>query len=184
MFLVWKQQDSESHQFEFMRGRTACAGVNFVRRNFPEEMPGFFTGAVVDNFLFTDSSRARRLSMRQGAGKIKHLSGKILWIQQWVMEGKIVLVQVPTLWNLSDIGTKPLSGQRMKLLMHELNMAHGDCSELVGKDEFEEQCQRHGHGKQVTKLAKAVAQVMLLAGLGSNQMVLQEWSWTTRSNAQ
>ena len=100
------------------------------------------------------------------------------------MEGKIVLVQVPTLWNLSDIGTKPLSGQRMKLLMHELNMAHGDCSELVGKDEFEEQCQQHGHGKQVTKLATAVAQVMLLAGLGSNQMVLQEWSWTTRSNAQ
>ena len=47
-------------------------------------------------------------------------------------------------------------------------MAHGDCSELVGKDEFEEQCQRHGHGKQVAKLAKAVAQVMLLAGLGSN----------------
>jgi hypothetical protein len=70
--------------------------------------------------------------MRQGAGKIKHLSGKILWIQQWVMEGKIVLVQVPTLWNLSDIGTKLLSGQRMKLLMHELTMAHGDCSGLVG----------------------------------------------------
>ena len=56
----------------------------------------------------------------------------------------------------------------MKLLMHELNMAHGDCSELVGKDEFEEQCQRHGHGKQVTKLVKAVAQVMLLPGLESN----------------
>lgn len=41
------------------------------------------------------------------------------------MEGKIVLVQVPTLWNLADIGTKPFPGQRMKLLMHELNMAHG-----------------------------------------------------------
>ena len=59
----------------------------------------FLTGAVVDHFLFTDSPSARQLSMRQGAGKIKHLSGKILWIQQWVMEGKNVLVQVPTLWT-------------------------------------------------------------------------------------
>ena len=92
----------------------------------------FLTGAVVDHFLFTDSSSARQLSMRQVADKIKHLSGTILWIQQWVMEGKIVLVQVLTLWNLSDIGTKLLSGQRMKLLMHELTMAHGDCSGLVG----------------------------------------------------
>jgi len=38
-----------------------------------------------------------------------------------------VLVQAPTLWNLSGIGTKAFSGQRMKLLMHELNMARGDC---------------------------------------------------------
>jgi len=41
--------------------------------------------------------------MRQGAGKIKHLSGKILWIQQWVMEGKNVLVQVPTLWTFKTL---------------------------------------------------------------------------------
>ena len=46
--------------------------------------------------------------------------------------------RAPTLWNLLDIGTKPLSGQRIKLLMHELNMAHGDGSGLVGQDEFEE----------------------------------------------
>jgi len=55
--------------------------------------------------------------------------------------------RAPTLWNLLDIGTKPLSGQRIKLLMHELNMAHGDGSGLVGQDEFEEQCQHHGNGK-------------------------------------
>ena len=120
----------------------------------------------MDHFLFTDSSCARQLSMRQGTDKNKHLSDKILWIQQWVMEGKIVLVQVPTLWNLADIGTKPFPGQRMKLLMHDLNMAHGDCSGLVGQDEFEEQCQRHGYGKQVAKLAKAVARMM--SGLGSS----------------
>ena len=37
----------------------------------------FLTGAVVDHFLFTDSSCARQLSMRQGTDKNKHLSDKI-----------------------------------------------------------------------------------------------------------
>ena len=66
----------------------------------------FLTGAVIDHFLFTDSSSARQLAMRQGMGKVKHISGKILWVQQWVMEGKIMLIQIPTLWNLADLGTK------------------------------------------------------------------------------
>jgi len=68
---------------------TLCDGI-FLRRCLV-----FLTGAVVDHFLFTDSSSARQLSMQQGAGKIKHLSGKILWIQQWVMEGKISLMLTP-----------------------------------------------------------------------------------------
>ena len=52
MLLVWKQLDSESHQFEFMRGRTACAGVNFMRWNFPEEMPGVFDRSCGGSFSF------------------------------------------------------------------------------------------------------------------------------------
>jgi len=81
---------------------TLCDG-NFLRRCLQ-----FLTGAVIDHFLFTDSSSVRQLAMRRGTGKVKRLSGKILWVQQWVMEGKIVLIQIPTLWNLADLGTKSL----------------------------------------------------------------------------
>ena len=140
---------------------TFCDGI-FLRRCLQ-----FLTGAVIDHFLFTDSSSARQLAMRQGTEKVKHLSGKILWVQQWVMEGKIVLIQIPTLWNLADLGTKSLGGQRIKLLLHELNVAHGDGSELVGQEEYDQQCNRHSGGKQLTKLAKSIARILLVAGLES-----------------
>ena len=69
----------------------------------------FLTDSDVEHFLLVVSSSARQIAMRQGAGKLKHVSGKLLWIQQIVMEGKVQLVQLPTLWNLADAGTKPLA---------------------------------------------------------------------------
>ena len=53
--------------------------------------------------MFTDSSSGRQLAMRQGAGKVKHLSGNVFWIQNAVRNGVVNLSQIPTAWNLSDI---------------------------------------------------------------------------------
>jgi hypothetical protein len=55
--------------------------------------------------------------------EMKHVAGRIRWIQQVVREGSVQLVQVSTAWNLSDIGTKPLGGNPLRLLLHEINMA-------------------------------------------------------------
>ena len=46
----------------------------------------FITRATIEHYLLTDSSSARQLAARQGVGKIKHLSAKILWIQNLVQE--------------------------------------------------------------------------------------------------
>ena len=105
--------------------------------------------------------------MRQGTGKVKHLSGKILWIQDAVREGLIQLIQIPTLWNLSDIGTKALGIQRIRLLLHELNVAAGDGFAVVGEPEYQAQVERHGGGRQVSKLVKQIARVLVLMGLES-----------------
>ena len=43
--------------------------------------------------------------MRLGPGKLKHVAGRILWIQQTVSEGSVHLAQVSIAWNLSDLGT-------------------------------------------------------------------------------
>ena len=57
-----------------MRWCQLCAMI------FSEEMPRVFDRSCGGPFPFYRFPN-RQLSMRQGAGKIKHLSGKILWIQ-------------------------------------------------------------------------------------------------------
>ena len=70
----------------------------------------------------TDSSSARQLAAKQGVGKVRHLDGKIFWIQQHVLQGDVHLQQLPTVWNVSDLCTKALNQKRVKLLLHELNV--------------------------------------------------------------
>ena len=139
---------------------TLCDGI-FLRRCLE-----FLTGAVIEHYLFTDSSSAKQLASRQGVGKVKHIAGKLLWIQDAVSQQQVALVQVPTLWNLSDIGTKPLGTKRLRLLLHELgvSMEEGNC--IVGQAEYEEQSSRHGGGREVAVLAKNIARILVMMGLG------------------
>ena len=63
----------------------------------------FISNAVVFHFLLTDSSSARQLCAKQGVGKLRHVSGKILWIQQHVFTGDVKILQIPTEWNVADL---------------------------------------------------------------------------------
>eukprot|EP00435_Cladocopium_sp_Y103_P041733 s2725_g11.t1 len=69
-------------------------------------------GEPVEQAHFTDNSAARQLASRHGVGKIRHLSGKILWVQDLVFNKKLTLAQIPTMWNYSEIGAKPLARNR------------------------------------------------------------------------
>ena len=69
-------------------------------------------------------ARQGNLASRQGVGKVRHLSGKILWVQEKVFDGTVSLRQVPTVWNVADIGTKCLGQQRMMVLMHETGLVY------------------------------------------------------------
>jgi hypothetical protein len=128
----------------------------------------FVFNAEVEHVLFTDSSSGRQLAMRQRTGKVKHLSGKVLWIQDAVRNGIIQLSQIPAMWNVSDIGTKALGVQRTQLLLHELNIASSPDFFVVGMPEYERQCQRHGGNKQLTKLVKHVTRILVMMGLESS----------------
>ena len=99
----------------------------------------FRTGALLEHFLSTGSLSARQLATRQGVGKVKHISGKLLWVQDSVLNKQVALVQEPTVWNLSDIGTKPLAARRVRLLLRELGVATDEGQYPVGHDEFEQQ---------------------------------------------
>ena len=131
----------------------SCDGI-YLRR-----CVKFLTNSDVEHVLLVESSSAQQIAMRQGPGKLKHVSGKLLWIHQVVMEGKVQLVQLPTLWNIADAGTKPLGAKRIQMLLH--CMGH----QTMGQEEYEFQLQKHGTSKQVNALTKNIARVILLWAL-------------------
>ena len=77
-----------------------------------------------------DSSSATQFHSRQGSGKIRHLSGKILWVRAKVQGNEVV-----TLLNLGDIGTKPLSRKPLRAFMGETGMICVESGEAVGAPE-------------------------------------------------
>ena len=105
---------------------------------------------------FTDSSSARQLCNRQGCGKTRHLSGKILWVQDIDMSRtqQTELAQVPDMFNLSDIGTMSLGRKRLMALMNEIGMIYVETGESVGQAEAEQAHASYTTSRNVSKLAK------------------------------
>ena len=114
---------------------------------------------------FTDSSSARRLLGRQGCGKIRHLSGKVLWVQEKIKDGEVMLVQIPTAWNTGDIGTKALPKKRLQALMCEIGVMYTETCEPVGEAERSELQTNTAMSKDVSKLAKAIMRMTIMMGL-------------------
>ena len=65
----------------------------------------------------TDASAAIGIANRIGIGKIRHIETNQLWLQQKVLEGKLVVSKVKGEDNLADALTKPVDG---KLLAEHL----------------------------------------------------------------
>ena len=66
----------------------------------------------------TDSSAAKGISSRRGLGKVRHIELCELWLQEKVAEGKITIVKIPGVENISDCLTKAAS--RESMIMHLL----------------------------------------------------------------
>eukprot|EP00435_Cladocopium_sp_Y103_P063813 s2135_g25.t1 len=96
----------------------------------------FILNEHIQQVQYTDSSSARQLACRQGAGRIRHLSGKVLWVQEKAQDGSVDLRQVPTAENISDIATKVLTRQRLLYLMHETGLVFLPSFDDVGEEEF------------------------------------------------
>eukprot|EP00435_Cladocopium_sp_Y103_P038479 s856_g10.t1 len=145
-----------------MEGRAPLHDHQPVRWNLFEKVHPVPHKQCWDHYLLVDSSSARQIATRQGPGKLKHFAGKLLWIQQSVLEGQIQMVQIPTAWNISDLGTKPLGGQRIKLLLRMLNASKAEGLESLGAEEYAVHIQKHGSMKQIKALSKS--RVLLILG--------------------
>ena len=122
----------------------------------------FVLGEEIKHVHYTDSSSARQLASREGCGRLRHVSGKILWVQQKTNDKSVLLKQVPTIWNVADIGTKCLQQKRLFFLMHESGLVDLDTFESVVEQEHQEQVERSGNRNQLQKIAKVIMRLSLV----------------------
>ena len=116
---------------------TACDALH-MRNNLR-----FLLGKPIFLRLLSDSSACRGVVARQGVGKIKHLEGKLLWIQGKARAGEISCAAVSTAVNVADLMTKDLPKPRIDLLLYHLGVADED-GIPVGEDAFAEQREKLG----------------------------------------
>ena len=75
------------------------------------------------------------------------------------------LRQVPTASNVSDIGTKRLSTQRLFYLLYECGLAYITDFTRVGADEFVVQNEKMVNSKQLKQITKAVLRMSIVMGI-------------------
>ena len=102
----------------------ACDGVLLQR--FLE----FCINKPVCTVPYLDSSAARGILQRQGVGRVRHMSCRVLWFQELLKmpEKKHRVSPVPGNLNIADIGTKRLPKHRLERLMAFCNIGsmYGD----------------------------------------------------------
>ena len=64
----------------------------------------------------TDSAACKGISQRLGRGPIRHLQCGLLWVQHAVKDGIRAVSSIPGSGNPSDLGSKPLAGERATIL--------------------------------------------------------------------
>ena len=82
--------------------------------------------------LCIDNSAALRILLRAGVGRVRHMSCRILWIQQYTKQKLLEVVKIPTKENVSDLCTKRLAKDRMGFLLCKLGVFDTASDELVG----------------------------------------------------
>ena len=82
----------------------------------------WMTGYKETKYLYTDSSGARGMIQRQGVGRVRQLSCRVLWLQDLLGAGQIKLSTIAGSLNPANISTKRLTCSRLKTLMHTLGM--------------------------------------------------------------
>ena len=66
-----------------------------------------------------DSSATKQIMCKRGSGKLRRTSGKLLSCQEMISSKELEPKQIGKIHNMSDIGTKPLSQQRLKFLLRK-----------------------------------------------------------------
>lgn len=96
----------------------------------------FVTGDSCETLiLHTDNSAVRMLSLKFGVGRLRHIKGRMLWLQEKMANYELDIRQVPTLQNIADLNTKGHGKHRFLSLLYMFGFVTSKGSR-VGEDEL------------------------------------------------
>ena len=111
-----------------------------------------------------DNSATKQIANKRGNGRLRHVSGKLLWVQDKVIAKELEVSQVSSQSNISDIGTKPLSRQRMSFLLFWIGYRDAE-GNAVGEEEAAQVRDTKISKAKIMELAKFIQKVTALSGL-------------------
>ena len=116
-------------------------------------------GEPLETHIFTDSSAARGIVSRKGCGRLRHVEGRVLWLQDHIcLHRKATLHAIGTTINPADLMTKALSSSRTKFLCHCFGIrSEAEGFDRVGAAEFREH-QRQQEVKQFMRVTRRLNQ--------------------------
>ncbi len=97
----------------------------------------FLMSCEVEAHVKVDNSATRQIANKLGTSKLRHVQGKLLWVQSQVKNGVLTLKQIPTMWNPADLGTKGLNRRRHNMLLYLFGFVD-EKGERVGELEYQE----------------------------------------------
>ena len=128
----------------------------------------FLCGRTMEHFALVDNTAAKQIANKKGVGKIRHLAGKVLWIQDYTSSGRVKVVQIPTDLNLSDVGTKPLQLQERRPYYTALGWSMEMMAVQLVRLSLRTQC-KHEVAKKIKSMAKTLGTIMAIGSLeGAN----------------
>ena len=92
---------------------------------------------IIEAKVRSDSSAAQGMAQRIGTGRVRHLACGVMWLQASVKEKILKVGPISGSKNPADLGTKVLSGPKVRQLMFYAGARLED-NTAYGKDEAEE----------------------------------------------
>ena len=117
---LWKSEIKVLLHYPQLKAETCAAtSQDHVMLGSLLDKTSFLLEVEVSIKLLVDKSARRYILSRAGCGRVRHLSTRILWMQQRVERKELLVGAVSSSAHAADIGMKRLSVPTMKYLMYK-----------------------------------------------------------------
>ena len=135
-----------STESEFYASTSASIDTIYLKN-----IVSFLVGGSVEAVLHSDNSASRQIACKLGTSRLRHISGRLLWMQSKIRENVFRIIQVGTVWDVADIGTKLLPRDRHYMLLFMLGFVSD--GEKIGEEQFLKQ-KHHEFSRRSIKMIK------------------------------